>query len=329
MTSTNPLLDFARKVELSIKLPSNGNWYEEGTIDYTLGGEVEIYPMLPKDELALMNPDGLLSGQSNVSLIKSCVPAVKNPEKLLYPDLNVLLLAIQKATYGNKLTMQVVCPECLRKVNEKAAELEEQNKDKKKEEQVDIKAAIAEMEKKGEIMIHQQENDFDIDYLLAQIQYLEPEYIYKTDNGLKIYLRPNTLEDKSKYGLMQFNQEKIIKAYKEYSFEKSVSDDDMKKIASNITDSYMNINDIGNQLITAAILNIELPDGSFVDNKDMILEFISQTPSNIVSELNDKIHELNNIGLPKELDYECECCHHQWKDTFFGFNQTDFFGIGS
>ena len=87
--------------------------------------------------------------------------------------------------------------------------------------------------------------------------------------------------------------------------------------------------DIGNQLITAAILKIELPDGSFVDNKDMILEFISQTPSNIVSELNDKIHELNNIGLSKELDYECECCHHQWKDTFFGFNQTDFFGIGS
>ena len=133
MTNTNPLLDFARKVELSIKLPSNGNWYEEGTIDYTLGGEVEVYPMLPKDELTLMNPDGLLSGQSNVSLIKSCVPAVKNPEKLLYPDLNVLLLAIQKATYGNKLTMQVVCPECLRKANEKAAELEEQNKDKKKD----------------------------------------------------------------------------------------------------------------------------------------------------------------------------------------------------
>ena len=39
--------------------------------------------------------------------------------------------------------MQVVCPECLRKANEKAAELEEQNKDKKKEEEIDIKAAIA------------------------------------------------------------------------------------------------------------------------------------------------------------------------------------------
>ena len=97
MNSSNPLMQFARRPELSVKLPSNGNWYEEGFIDYTMSGEVEVYPMLPKDELALMNPDGLLSGQSNVSLIKSCVPAVKNPEKLLYPDLNVLLLAILKA----------------------------------------------------------------------------------------------------------------------------------------------------------------------------------------------------------------------------------------
>lgn len=329
MTSTNPLLDFARKVELSIKLPSNGNWYEEGMIDYTLSGEVEVYPMLPKDELALMNPDGLLSGQSNVSLIKSCVPAIKQPEKLLYPDLNVLLLAIQKATYGNKLTMQIVCPECLRKANEKAEEIEKENANKKKEEQIDVKSAIAEMEKHGEVMIHQQDNDFDIDYLLSQVQYLEPEYIYKTENGLKIYLRPNTLEDKSKYGLMQFNQEKIIKAYKEYSLDKSLEDEEMKKITGSITESYLNINDIGNKLITAAIIKIELPDGSFVDNKDMILEFISQTPSNIVSELNEKIHEINDIGLPKELNYECSCCGHQWKDTFFGFNQTDFFGLGS
>ena len=328
MTNTNPLLDFARKVELSIKLPSNGNWYPEGMVDYTLSGEVEVYPMLPKDELMLMNPDSLLSGQANVNLIKSCVPAIKKPEKLLYPDLNVLLLAIQKATYGNTLTMQVVCPECIRKANEKAEQLERENENKKKEEQIDIKMAIAEMEKHGEVMVHQQDIDFDIDYLLSKIQYLEPEYVYKTDNGLKIYLRPNTLEDKAKYGLMQFNQEKIIKAYKEYSVEKS-SDEDIKNIAINIGELYMNINDIGNKLITAAIIKIELPDGTFVDNKDMILEFISQTPSNIVSEINEKIHNINNIGLPEQLEYECSCCGHIWKDVFFGFNQTDFFEIGS
>ena len=329
MTNTNPLLDFARKVELSIKLPSNGNWYPEGMIDYTMTGEVEVYPMLPKDELMLMNPDALLSGQANVNLIKSCVPAIHQPEKLLYPDLNVLLLAIQKATYGDKLTMQVVCPECLKKANEKAAELEEFNKDKLKEEQIDIKAAIAEMEKKGEIMIHQQEIDFDINYFLDRMKYLEPEYIYTLETGLKIYLKPNTLEDKSKYGLMQFNQEKIIKSFKDYSYEKSLTDDETKKITNEIANSYLNINEIGNKLIASAILKVELPDGSFVDNEDMILEFISNTPSNIVNDLNEMIYKLNDTGLPNMLTYECGCCGHTWEDKFFGFNQTDFFGIGS
>ena len=329
MTNTNPLLDFARKVELSIKLPSNGNWYPEGMIDYTMTGEVEVYPMLPKDELMLMNPDALLSGQANVNLIKSCVPAIHQPEKLLYPDLNVLLLAIQKATYGDKLTMQVVCPECLKKANEKAAELEEFNKDKSKEEQIDIKATIAEMEKKGEIMIHQQEIDFDINYFLDRMKYLEPEYIYTLETGLKIYLKPNTLEDKSKYGLMQFNQEKIIKSFKDYSYEKSLTDDETKKITNEIANSYLNINEIGNKLIASAILKVELPDGSFVDNEDMILEFISNTPSNIVNDLNEMIYKLNDTGLPNMLTYECGCCGHTWEDKFFGFNQTDFFGIGS
>ena len=61
----------------------------------------------------------------------------------------------------------------------------------------------------------------------------------------------------------------------------------------------------------------------------MILEFISNTPSNIVNDLNEKIHELNDIGLPKSIEYECRCCNHHWEDKFFGFNQTDFFGIGS
>lgn len=328
MTNTNPLLDFARKVEFSIKLPSNGNWYPEGMIDYTLSGEVEVYPMLPKDELMLMNPDSLLSGQANVNLIKSCVPAIKEPEKLLYPDLNVLLLAIQKATYGDKLTMQVVCPECLRKANEKADIIFKENENKKKEEQIDIKSVIADMEKNGEIMIHQQEIDFDINYLIDSIQYLDSEYIYITNNGLKIYLRPNTLEDKANYGLMQFNQEKVIKSFNDYSYD-NVSDDEIKKFALNITDSYLKINEIGNKLITAAIIKIELPDGSFVDDKNLIFEFISQTPSNIISELNNKIYSINNIGLPDQLEYECKCCGNIWKDKFYGFNQTDFFGLGS
>ena len=39
--------------------------------------------------------------------------------------------------------------------------------------------------------------------------------------------------------------------------------------------------------------------------------------------------EIEKFLIPKELDYECQCCGNKWKDKFYGFNQTDFFGIGS
>lgn len=328
--SENPLLNFARTAELTVKLPSNGKWYEDGFIQFTPTGEAEVFPMLPKDELQMLNPDALLSGQANINLIKSCVPAIKTPSKLLYPDLNVLLLAIHRATYGNKITMQVTCPNCIDKANERINELEAENAKKEKDEdKIDIRAAVAEDEKDGKYLIHQQEISFEIDPLLQGITTLKEEYVYTTDKGLKIYIQPNTLEDRSKYGAMSLIKEKLLASYKGYRENENLTEEEAKKIADEMNKCYAEMADIGNQLITASIIKIELPNGSYVDNKDYILEFIQQTPSTIVGELNDLIKEVNSVGLPETLEYECSCCHHKWKDRFFGFNQSDFFGKGS
>lgn len=309
---TNPLLEFARKSELTVRLPSNGKWYNDGMIDYTPNGEVEVFPMLPKDELMLMNPDSLLSGQANIQLLKSCVPSVHEPEKLLYPDANVLFLAIQKATYGNTLTMEVVCPEC-----------------QKRAIQLNDKEKVEEAEKEGEVMLHPQEMEFDINNILNTISYLDSEYIIPLENGLKIYIQPNTLGDKSNFGLMAFNQEKIIKAYKDYNFEESTEDEEKKEVMAEITRCYLKMNSIGNQLITSCIEKIKLPDDTFVTDKKYIYEFVCNTKSSIITEINNKIRELNSVGLPEKLSYTCSCCNHTWEDKFYGFNQVDFFGIGS
>lgn len=308
----NPLLDFARKPELSIKLPSNCAWYDDGDIEYTLNGEVEVYPMLPKDELILMNPDSLLSGEANIQLIKSCVPAVKNPEKLLYPDANVLFLAIQKATYGDSLTMNIICPDC----QKRAIALGDKEK-------------IAEGEKKGDFILHSQEMEFSINEILQRITYLKPYYEVKIENGLTIYLRPNTLKDKMQYSLMSFNQEKIVKAYKEYSYEESIEDEEKRHAMSEVAKSYYKMNEIGNDLITSCIKEIRLPDDTFISDRDMIYEFVTNTKSSIITDLHDKIKEINDIGLPTTLNYRCSCCNYEWEEKFYGFNQVDFFGIGS
>lgn len=311
---TNPLLKYARRAEMSILLPSStGEWYEEGMIDYTPNGEVEVYPMLPKDELMLLNPDSLLSGQVNIDMIKSCVPSIKCPEKLLYPDANVLFLAIQKATYGNTLTMSAICPKC----QEKAIQIQDKEK-------------IEEAEKRGEIIIHAQDMEYDIGSILSSITYLKSEYTVKTDEGLIIYLRPNILKDKMKYGLMSYNQQKILKAYKDYDYEKrSTNDETQSEIIENVTECYNKMNEIGNQLITSCISKIKLPDDTFVSDSQMIYEYVSNTKTSLIMKLHQKIKEMNDVGLPTTLSYRCSCCGHEWEDKFYGYNQVDFFGIGS
>lgn len=311
---TNPLLKYARRAEMSILLPSStGEWYEEGMIDYTPNGEVEVYPMLPKDELMLLNPDSLLSGQVNIDMIKSCVPSIKYPEKLLYPDANVLFLAIQKATYGNTLTMSAICPKC----QEKAIQIQDKEK-------------IEEAEKRGEIIIHAQDMEYDIGSILSSITYLKSEYTVKTDEGLIIYLRPNILKDKMKYGLMSYNQQKILKAYKDYDYEKrNTNDETQSEIMENVTECYNKMNEIGNQLITSCIGKIKLPDDTFVSDSHMIYEYVSNTKTSLIMKLHQKIKEMNDVGLPTTLSYRCSCCGHEWEDKFYGYNQVDFFGIGS
>lgn len=308
----NPLLDYARRAELSVKLPSNCSWYPENMIKYTLNGEVEVYPMTPKDELTLMNPDSLLSGEANIKLIESCVPSVSNAGQLLYPDANLLLLAIHKATYGNKMTINFICPKCA----EKALLIKDESK-------------IAEAEKNGELLIRTQETEIKIDEFLQNITFLDNEYIYETSNGLKIFYSPTLLRDKLYYGLIEFNNQKLLNYFKDYNFEEYNLQEDKKQILSQVNDIYLNINDEGNKLITDCIRYIQLPDGSFIDDKELILEYISQTKSTIVKELHQKIRELNDIGITQEVEHCCDCCGHTFSEKLVGYNQVDFFGYGS
>lgn len=330
MNSSNPLMQFARRPELSVKLPSNGNWYEEGFIDYTMSGEVEVYPMLPKDELMMLNPDALLSGQANVDLIKSCCPSISDPKKLLYNDVNVLLLAIQRATYGKTLTMEITCPNCNKIMNDKLEEIKLYNETKSEDEPTqDPVKIIAEMEKNHEICTHGQDIDLDIDAILLETSFMDEEYIVETDKGLKISIQPYTLESKSKFGLLSLNQERLYKTLSEYNLENSLKDEEMTEVRKQLVDCYLNINTYGNNLITSCIKHIILPDDTIVSDKNQILEYVSNTESTTINKINNEITRISAIGLPEQINYECGYCGHIWKSKFSGFNQVDFFGFGS
>ena len=57
-------------------------------------------------------PDALLSGQSTVEVIRSCIPAITDPWQMPSIDLDTALIAIRIATYGENMEISTVCPSC-------------------------------------------------------------------------------------------------------------------------------------------------------------------------------------------------------------------------
>lgn len=108
----NPLQQFYRQEAFRVKLPSRGNFYDPSIVEFDDDIEIGILPMTSHDELALKNPDSLLSGKALVDVIKSCVPEVKNPRKLLACDIDALMISIRRASYGEEADLTTNCPKC-------------------------------------------------------------------------------------------------------------------------------------------------------------------------------------------------------------------------
>ncbi len=119
----NPLKKFYRQPQLYIKLPSNGQWWPEGSLQRTVTNEYPVMAMTAKDELTIKTPDALLNGQSTVDVIQSCVPNIKDAWHTPICDIDLILIAIRLATYGNRMEFLSVCPHCSHK-NEHAIDLQ-------------------------------------------------------------------------------------------------------------------------------------------------------------------------------------------------------------
>ena len=110
MENTNPLQKYYRQPAIYIKLPSGGRYYPKEAFTPTETGEIPILPMTVKDELAFKTPDAMINGQSTVDVIKSCVPNMLDPWKMVNYDTDAVLLAIRIATYGETMDVNYRVP---------------------------------------------------------------------------------------------------------------------------------------------------------------------------------------------------------------------------
>ena len=108
---SNPLSGFMRQPKIYIKLPSGGQYWPKGSIDMPETKELAVYSMTAKDEMMLKIPDALISGQALVDVIQHCIPNIKNAWAIPSLDLDVILIAIRVATYGETMTVPITINE--------------------------------------------------------------------------------------------------------------------------------------------------------------------------------------------------------------------------
>ncbi len=109
--NSNPLSGFMRQPKIYIKLPSGGQYWAKGSLELSETEEYPVYSMTAKDEMMLKIPDALISGQALVDVIQHCMPNVKNAWAVPNLDLDVILIAIRVATYGEKMSIPLNIPD--------------------------------------------------------------------------------------------------------------------------------------------------------------------------------------------------------------------------
>lgn len=109
--SENPLKNLYRKKSVFVALPSDSKFYKHPpklSIDEELG----VLPMTASDDILLKSPDALFNGEALISMLKSCVPDIHDPEEMPVCDLDLVLMAIKVATNGEGLDVVARCPKC-------------------------------------------------------------------------------------------------------------------------------------------------------------------------------------------------------------------------
>jgi len=110
--SENPLQQYFRTPSIHLALPSKGEGYALGMLDLPETGEVPVLPMTAIDEITYKTPDALFNGSAVVSVIESCVPAIKDGWAMPVTDLTSVLTAIRIASFGHEMDIETKCPKC-------------------------------------------------------------------------------------------------------------------------------------------------------------------------------------------------------------------------
>ena len=192
----NQLNQYFRKAELKIKLPSQGQYYPPGAVKLDSNGEVDVLPMTAADELTMKTPDALLTGESTVKVIQSCIPAIPNAWLIPQMDVDVILIGIRIATYGNKMAIGSTVP----------------------------------------VTGTKQENDVNLQQLLERIDTKIVPNVVDLPNGLKIVCKPMNYQQLSLIRKNTFEKQRMARTLNDTKMSDEEKQAEFNKIFASLTE---------------------------------------------------------------------------------------------
>ena len=250
----NPLNRYYRQPAVYVRLPSKGAYYDDSVFEKTVTGEVPILTMTAKDEMTFKTPDALINGQATVDVIRSCVPNIKDPWKLVNYDLDTVLLGIRIATYGESMDINATVPV----INEQ------------------ITQAVS------------------LPTLLDTIANIQLRDSFTTKGNFTIKVKPLTYKEITDVQVKTYNEQKTV-----VTVRNSQLTEEEKTVRYNET--YKNLNDLNYLVLSDSIISIKTPDGTEVTDQTQIKEFLNNTGSTLVNEIQEGVLSLRSQAQIKPL----------------------------
>ena len=239
--------------------------------------ELAVFGMTARDELVLKNPDALLNGEGILEVFRSVVPDIKDPGEIPTPDYNSILLAMRVASYGKDMDYSVTCSECTN---------------------VDTVT-------------------FDLHAILATNSALETEYIAELESGIKVSIKPTTLNMQNRIALKTLEQSRLLDVLN----EDSDTDVKLKKFSQ----AFKTLANITFDVVLDGIVHVQLPDGEIVENTTHISEWLNNITKSQYDIINKVIESINNTGITSEFQHTCSKCSAKI-DQALMFDPSSFFG---
>ena len=170
---------------------------------------------------------------------------------------------------------------------------------------------------------HQESYEIDLKNLLVNIKPIPKDVVVEIQ-GLVVKMKPNTVKVVSTMGIAQIRSNQItmemakmtnneentdLSAYKEL-FQESIDQIAAAEIA----------------IIADSIESVTTPDGNVITNIEHIIQWLSNTNSNMMERLRKYSKDQNNNGLPDYISFQCS--NEECEKTFnapLDLNPTFFF----